>query len=509
MAIVASSIKKIIAASEKVRLEEKFYDHLKAQGLYPHDGQKLVLKILFKYKKKKVFLQCGRNYGKSHVVAIAGILYALMHPNSRVYIIAPLRAQAYEIYWASGLLQSMIPREYLLDGDAAYNKSELRAFFKNGSFIKVDGADNEDALRGIKPHWVARDERQAWRKESIDSMEPNLLAHRAILFDIGTPPDRENHFTEDAKYYQKQMKDGNRDFFYLRQPTSSNPRISKEELERIKRKFIERGEEEVYTREYEAIFVAGGASAIFKMFNKDRHVRPRDWIYARLAKDFNKCEMWVMADPGSTTVFAVGFFILNRYTGEAFLVDEIYEKDDKLTSAGLIWKRVLDIEPKRFGKNKPIRYYDEAAAWFVREVSHLYPHDCGMTATNKKAYERDSTFNADSCSIIKTALVMDKYYIAEECPNSIEEMINYHKNEKGDIAMNQPDHTIDFTRYFFHESGWSADRYAIQSEASYDRGFYTPDDDFKRKFKSDEDASFMPSHTNSLESIDLEDMLWN
>lgn len=508
MAILTDSIKKVIAVSEKLGIEKRFYDHLKDRELYPHSGQKLVLKILFRYKRRRVFLQCGRNFGKSHLMCMSAVLYAAMRAGARVYIIAPLRAQAYEIYWASGLLKSMIPREFLIDGEDAFNKSELRAYFRNGSFIKVDGADNEDALRGIKPHWVGRDERQAWKKEAIESMEPNLLAHQAVCFDIGTPPDRENHFTEDAKYFEHQMRSGNKQYFYLRQPTSSNPRISREELEDIKRKHIARGEEEVYIREYEAIFIPGGASAIFKTFNPSKHTRPRDWIYARLAKDLGKCEMWVIADPGSTTVFAVAFFILNRYTGEVFLVDEIYEKDDKLCSVGQIWPRVLDIERQRFGHQTPIRYYDEAAAWFLNELCAQFPNDCGITPTNKKAYERDTTFNADSCSVVKDAL-NGKLIIAEECTNAVFEMINYHKNDKGMVASNQPDHLVDCIRYFFHESGWSASRYVLENKSEYDRGFVTPEEDFRRPHKSEEEERFMPTYVHEAESVDIEDLIWN
>lgn len=510
MAIIAESIKKVIAVSEKIGIERRFYDHLKEKELYPHTGQKIVLKVLFKHKKLRVFLQCGRNFGKSHLMAIAAILYAAIRGNSRVYIIGPLRQQAYEIYWASQLLQSMIPREFLLDGDDAFNKSELRINFKNGSFIKVEGADNEDALRGIKPHWVGRDERQAWKKEAVDIMDQNLLAHNAVCFDIGTPPDRENHFTQDARDFEKHMKDGNPKYFYMRQPTSANPRYTKEELDEIRRKYVGRGEEEVYIREYEAIFVPGGASAIFKGFNPDINTRPRDWIYARLAKDIGKCEMWVIADPGSTTVFAVGFFILNRYTGEVFLVDEIYEKDDKLCSTGQIWPRVLAAERERFGVQTPIRFYDEAAAWFLNELCNQFPHDCGITPTNKKAYERDTLYNADSCSVVKEAFRIRKFYIAEECKNAIEEVTNYHKNDKGMVASNQPDHMVDCIRYFFHESGWSVSRYTIQETPGYDRNFSTPAEDYRRPNRSEEEERFMPSHTNELEDVTIDDnLIWN
>lgn len=509
MAIVATSIKKAIAATKKIKVESQFYDHLAEQELYPHAGQKLVLKILFRYGKKHVFLQCGRNFGKSHVMMIAAILHAILHPNSRVYIIAPLRSQAHEIYWASQLIKFMIPRDLLVPGDDAYNKSELRANFANGSFIKIDGADNEDALRGIKPHWLGCDEFQGWKEGSYQSMEPNLLAHDATCFKIGTPPDRECYFTHNAKYVEREMKAGNKRYFYMRQPTSSNPRISKANLLEIRKQFIERGEEEIYIREYDAIFVPGGASAIFKVFNKDLHTRPRDWIYARLHKDLGKCEMWVVADPGSTTVFAVGFFILNRYTGEVFLVDEIYEKDDKLCSVGQIWPRVLQKELELFGGQTPIRYYDEAAAWFFNELCTQFPYNCGITPTNKKAYERDSLFNADSCSVVKDAFVMRKFYIAEECVNAISEVTNYHKNDKGQVAMNQPDHEIDLIRYFFHESGWSSSRGIIQARVSDDREFRTPQEDYYIH-RSREEEAWQPSHSNEIEDYNLEEpLLWN
>ena len=508
MGLIEKSINKAVAVSRKLKIESDFYDHLQAEGLYPHDGQKLVLKLLFRYGKKHVFLQCGRNFGKSHVLLTAAILYAAMNPGSRVYIIAPLRAQAYEIYWASGLIKQMIPRHFLLDGDDAYNKSELRAYFSNGSFIKIDGADNEDSLRGIKPNWLGCDEFQAWKEGSYESMEPNLLAHDAVCLKIGTPPDRECYFTHNAKFIEREMKAGNKRYFYMRQPTSANPRISKAALLDIKKRYIERGEEEVYIREYDAIFVPGGASAIFKMFNKDHHVRPLDWIITRLAKDLSKCELWTLADPGSTSVFAVGFFILNRYTGEAFLIDEIYEKDDKLTSTGQIWPRVQAKEKLYFGKKVPTRYYDEAAAWFINELCAQFPNDCAMTPTNKRAYERESAYTADSCSVVKDAFVMRKFYIAEECVNAIEEITNYHKNERGQVATNQPDHIVDLTRYFFHESGWSASKGVIQAREKDDRGFFTPEEDeYRRRTNAEEHIG--PADTETIDDYDLDEDLWN
>lgn len=175
---------------------------------------------------------------------------------------------------------------------------------------------------------------------------------------------------------------------------------------------------------------------------------------------------------------------------------------------GQIWPRVLATEAARFGSHMPIRYYDEAAAWFLNELCAQFPNNCGITPTNKKQYERDNAFNADSCSVVKDALVMKKFFIAEECLNAVFEMTNYHKNDKGMVATNQADHLIDCIRYLFHESGWSASRYTIQTVSGYERNFYTPEDDYRKPFKSDEESSFLPSHTNELDDYQLED-LWN
>ena len=54
--MIAESIKKALAIKKQLEVEARFYDHLQAQGLYPHQGQKTVIKVLFKHGKSKVFL---------------------------------------------------------------------------------------------------------------------------------------------------------------------------------------------------------------------------------------------------------------------------------------------------------------------------------------------------------------------------------------------------------------------------------------------------------------------
>ena len=103
---------------------------------------------------------------------------------------------------------------------------------------------------------------------------------------------------------------------------------------------------------------------------------------------------------------------------------------------------------------------------------------------------------------------MRKFYIAEECVNAVKEVTNYHKNDKGQIATNQPDHLVDIMRYFFHESGWSSSRGIVQSLQGEGREFTTPEEDFY-KTKTEEEQAFEPSHLNEVEELELDDSLWN
>ncbi len=506
--IPGNLIDQAVRVHRALKVEKEFYDHLRTGDLYPHAGQKLLLKLVFQVGKKDVGFQCGRNFGKSHGMALVHGLFAATRPGSQCYIIAPLRQQAYEIYCASGLVKSIIPPHLLLDGDEGFNKSELRFQFKNDSFIKIDGADNESGTRGIKGHLVGCDEFQDWKGESYRAMEPNLIAKDAAVIKLWTPPDIENFCIQHANFMKKEIARGNKRYFFMQQPTSMNPRLPRERLEEIRRGYIERGEEEVWRREYMAEFVPGGASAIFKTFSQAENVRPMEWIFGRLKKDLSKCEYWTIADPGSTSVFAVAFLIRNPATEEVFLLDELYELDDKLTSTGQIWPRVQMMEKRFTVSGKPwIRLYDEAAAWFQKELANQFPDDCGVTPTRKAAYERESQYEGDSCSVVKDAFVQRKFFISDRCTHTISELTNYHKDDRGKIARNQPDHMIDCIRYFFHESGWSSARAKIQVPTEHERGFSTPADD--REWVDEEEAGFLPSTLTGDMELELDDSLWN
>lgn len=255
-----------------MKLQKEYYDHLKEVKMYPHKGQKSVINILNNSSVKRLFLQCSRNFGKSVTDAIDAVFNAGLLPDSKVYIIAPFRTQADEIFYQSNLIDTLIPEDWRSKN--SFNATQLRWRFKNNSYIKLDGADNEATVRGYKPTRLYCDEFQDWREDTWQSMEPNLLAYDATVVFSGTPPKIENVYTKQANFIKQRMTENNPRYLWLKRTIWDNPRIPRENIEELRRGFVERGEMDVWAREYEAEFVKSGSSYIFPQFYEDKHVRP-------------------------------------------------------------------------------------------------------------------------------------------------------------------------------------------------------------------------------------------
>jgi len=441
--------RKLIELRENVDRIVQFHQNLKGKGWYLHEGQKQPARELFNDNRNRIWLQCGRSWGKSHLARYVAARFALQNPGSSCYIIAPERKQAHEIHWISGPnnITNILPREYLLDGDGALNKSELRVYLKNGSFIKLDGSDNESSLRGIKPDLCIADEFQSWRPESWVAMEPNFIAKSAKVLIIGTPPDRECFYTEEWKYHTGQVVSKNPRYFYLELPTGTNPRYPAEELEELKRKFISKGEESVWLREYMAKFIPGGVNAVFgTLWSRDKFVRKHEVLIKILEKDANQLKWFTVADPGTTSVFAVLFGCHNPYTSEVYLLDEIYEKDRNKTSATQIFERVLEKQKELCPGVEWKNVADEAAAWFIREVAyHFKKH---ITPTTKNLHSKMSMISS-----IKDIMLTQKLHVSSRCKTLCWEIENYVTNDREQLP-DKDDHLIDAFSYFVSACNW-------------------------------------------------------
>lgn len=485
-----------------LKRDEEFFDHLKAIGFYPHTGQRDLFKITQNENIKDISLLCSRNFGKSTMCAIDTILKAGRYPNRREYILAPFRSQAYEIYWASNLLEAIVPPTWFAKGDDKINKQELRIRLNNGSFIKLDGADNETTARGYKPTGLKVDEAQDWKEDVYQAMHPNLLAHRAQVVKIWTPPPTENWIIRDLSYIQKRIAEGSPRYHFAHKTIYDNPRYLPEDIEELRKGFYERGEEHIWLREYMAQIIYGGKGAVFPMLEDRRHVRPISWIVDQLKRDWKRLNFYTISDPSGTR-HATLFVAHNPTTGHVYVLDELVETDAKKNSCTQLKPRILEKESHSFGRpwEEPIRIYDEAALLWALEMTQL-----GVSYAPTKKKQNDKSNNI---SLVRDALVKDMLVVASHCKNLLNDMRGYRTNDKGRI-IKEMDDCVDCLLYFYAESGYSFDVKAINLEPTEIR-FGDEDRNYQRKEKSDS-GDFFPNHEFSMDNEYLEDvneeLLW-
>lgn len=406
----------------------------------PHPAQIMIGRALLAERKRLVFAQCGRNFGKTELMSYLLWRWAYTFPGSENYYFAPYQKQAKEILWASRRIQSFGPLSWI----RSINNTESRIEFENGSFIKLDGSDNVEAYRGVKPKGlIVYDEFKDFRPEFHDAFDPNRAAHDAPLFVIGTPPETENHFVTLAS---ECLRDPAKAFF--RFPTSSNPHIPREWLETKKEELYSKGEGDKWEREYEALFVRGGASTIFPMFDPSKHVRPHGAVMAELARDMRKLDWYLWADPAGASCFAVLFMAINPYSRKVYVLDEIYETSQAEMTVVKIGNRILDKRRELQPKKEWRQGYDEAETWFHNEM--LAHFNEGFEPTSKAKSDKLS-----GLSLIKDILLTGNLVISDRCKKLKWEMLNYRKDDKGKIRK-QNDHAIDCLRYVL-----DADKYDL------------------------------------------------
>lgn len=437
----------------------------------PHAGQSLVKKALFGDGKELIFLECGRKFGKTEMLAYLLYRFALSHPNSACYFIAPFQKQAKELVWANNRLQNfflpLINEETGLthnghNREQAYqilnelnekylngkpNDSEMRIKFNNGSFIKLDGADNHQAYRGVNPHIIVYDEFKDHHPKFHTGMDPNLATYQAPLIIVGTPcegdEDNRDNFNNMADYAKTA---DNQAHFAL--STHYNPHISREWLDRKRKELFAKGEEDKWYREYEAKRVQAGQRNIFPMLDDVVHKVSESEIRRKYLKYRKDWEYFLSFDPASASIFAVLLVIIHKTTKQVIILDEIYESEKKKMSTKQIFPRALKLLDKwNILYDECRMIYDNAATWFQNEVANEYQF--GLEPCRKDFKKKKE----ERISLIKDMLLMkDCLLFSEGVPNTFSEFKEYRVDEKGKIVKNsstgsEDDHEIDNLRY--------------------------------------------------------------
>lgn len=409
----------------------------------PHEKQIDIGHALFYEKAKNIFIVAGRNFGKTEIASYCVWRYAAQNPGSQNYIFEPFQKQAREILWASNRIQTFGPSDWV----ESTNNTEMRVTFKNGSFIKLEGSDNVAAIAGIKPKGlIVYDEFKDHRIASIQNFEPNRAAFDVPALFIGTPPIIHNHFVEYAELAKTSPY-----WKYFHAPTSSNPHISKVWLERMKEQMIKMGEYEEYLRSYEALFIKGGKATIFPWILNAKFPT----LEEATPHDLNRWILYVSFDPGSSSVFAVTFFLFNPYSKQIIFVDEIYETEMAKMTVGKIWESTKEKVKVWRDRVKGIEYvYDEAALWFRNELQENNS-DIWLEPSNKSDFGVDGYIN-----IVRSAQNRGFVTICANCVKTIWEYENYIKDDKGKVPKAN-DHLINASQYGIGNVGYD------YREASY------------------------------------------
>ncbi|RLA78783.1 MAG: hypothetical protein DRG33_05025, partial [Deltaproteobacteria bacterium] len=233
-------------------------------------------------------------------------------------------------------------------------------------------------------------------------------------------------------------------------------------FQEIKERYIRRGELDVFQREYLAMTVKGGHRAIFPMFKSPEidfnngeamghtdHVLDYDAALGRVKSTWKDWDYFASYDAGTVVCFAMLFGVVNRYSKEVIILDEVYETEQKSTSVKKIYPRALAImEEICPDESRWTEVYDNAAAWFSVEVASEF--DRGILPCTKDIKNKESRL-----SMIKDAMLLNYFKCTDRCKKLIWEIDNYYIDDKGRIPKKN-DHAIDALRYLYNAASYDS-----------------------------------------------------
>lgn len=218
-----------------------------------HPGQKEVALDPHRFR----VICAGRRWGKS-VLARMIVLKWATEQVGVYWIVSPTYKQAKMIHWRD--IQNEVPREWI----AKRNEVELSITLKNGSVIELKGAENPDALRGVKLRGLVIDEIASirnWDWLWSEVLRPTLTDYAAPAIFISTPKGY-NHFYE---LFQQGQAEG--DYKSWRFTSYDNPFIEGGEIDAAKKELTE----DTFAQEYLADF-RKFTGLVYKEFQRETHV---------------------------------------------------------------------------------------------------------------------------------------------------------------------------------------------------------------------------------------------
>ena len=454
----------------------------------PHDGQQAVGEKIFVDGARRVFIECGRKWGKSEFAVDLCWRFGNMIRNGQIYYYGAYQKAVREFIWAPGRLQQHGPREYIKE----INKNEMRMTFTTDTFVKCDGADEFKIGKGFQPDVVILDEYADYNPDFWTAMSPNFAPKDCIVIIISSPPwilesgpGDPVHFIKLGDLWAQYEKDAyavkkNPKYIYVNQPTHVNHHISREWLIQEEKDLRAMGQDDVWEREYLAKRVSGKGKKVIPTFNKSVHMVEHEILMERLKPQWDELVFGTIVDPGSSAEAAFAGLILavNPYNGEAFFLDEVYEKDESRMTEHFIWPDLKLKEDDIFPGEDEERFqriYDEAAKWFATGVLNEF----GVTFNQTEK----ATHNiSQGITLLVTGFFRNKIWLSTRCAWFAWEIENYIKDRFGKLS-DKNNHLIDTSRYGLHGLGFQLLAEARPEKKTevhmrHQKRGYSPTDDF-------------------------------
>jgi hypothetical protein len=221
-------------------------------GYFPRDWQK----ECHRQRRRFTVLALHRRAGKTELAIMELLDCALKfsQPLGLFFYVAPFLKQAKAIAWARLKARIEPMRQH---GMVEINEGELSVTFKhNGAIIRVFGADNPDAMRGVRLDGAVIDEVAQIKPEVWqDVLQPALSDRKGWALFIGTPQGV-NLFSE--LYFRSNALP---DWHAARYTVFDTNAIDPDEVSRLKRDMSETS----FAREYLCDFAAAGDDQLISL----------------------------------------------------------------------------------------------------------------------------------------------------------------------------------------------------------------------------------------------------
>lgn len=412
-----------------------------------HEGQYTVATDTHRFR----IVCAGRRWGKS-VLAQLIILKWATEGVGTYYIVSPTYRQAKQIHWRS--IQQIIPREWVLKK----NEVELSITLRNGSIIELKGAENPDALRGVKLRGLVIDEIASirnWDWLWSEVLRPTLTDYEAPALFISTPKGF-NHFYD---IYQR-GQDVNETYKSWKFTSYDNPYIKAEEIDHAKKELTE----DTFAQEYLADF-RKFTGLVYKDFTREVHViEPFD------IPEGSGHGIYRGFDFGSTNPTAI-LWIWVDSDENWFIFDEHYQTGQTIDyHSGIINSKSLRTITATYGDPSGAQWISE----FAQRGIYITPANkevgtnfnswvrFGIEKVSEKLKTIPGKITAFQHNGDSTRRNLDggepSLYIFRDCTNTIREFETYRWKEKSvtqaqdlnepDVPEKANDHALDALRYF-------------------------------------------------------------